>query len=421
MQSRKTLLFHEKEPWVKRSGKEDFDVPMGCFDGAEVCELVGSYLLNELKNITHSEKLSGLYRDDGLGIFHKLSGPQTEQKRKSIVKLFKNHDLSITISTNLDAVDFLDVHLDLKSNTFKPYMKPNNTPVYIHSQSTHPNQVIKQLPLSINKRISDLCSSKEVYDESIGPYKDALNSSGFNIDLNYAPTIDQNQQNVDHTEKKKRKRKIIWFNPPFSKSVETNVGKIVLKLVKKHFPKTHVLHKVFNKNTVKVSYSCMPNVSKIISGHNKKMLNPVQKTFGCNCRIKNNCPLENHCLTPSVVYEARVTNNTNTEEKIYVGATATTFKERYSTHMSNIRLPNYRTITELSNYAWKLKDEGIVPIVNWKIIKKVNSTTRNNYCRLCLNEKLLIINSLDDPKCLNTRDEFISKCRHERKMLIKYS
>ena len=35
-QSRKTLLFNEKIPWVKKDGSEDFDVPMGCFDRAEV-------------------------------------------------------------------------------------------------------------------------------------------------------------------------------------------------------------------------------------------------------------------------------------------------------------------------------------------------------------------------------------------------
>ena len=35
-QSRKTLLFNETIPWVKKDGSEDFDVPMGCFDRAEV-------------------------------------------------------------------------------------------------------------------------------------------------------------------------------------------------------------------------------------------------------------------------------------------------------------------------------------------------------------------------------------------------
>ena len=63
MQPRKTLLFNNSKPWVKKTGNENFDVPMGCYDGAEVCELVGTYILNKLKNITNKENI-GLYRDD---------------------------------------------------------------------------------------------------------------------------------------------------------------------------------------------------------------------------------------------------------------------------------------------------------------------------------------------------------------------
>ena len=44
MQARKTLLFQNAEVWVKKSGTEDFDVPMGCYDGAKLCELVPSYM-----------------------------------------------------------------------------------------------------------------------------------------------------------------------------------------------------------------------------------------------------------------------------------------------------------------------------------------------------------------------------------------
>ena len=85
MQSRKTLLFHNQEPWVKRDGDEDFDVPMGCCDGAEICELTGSYLLHQLSNIFDKESV-GLYRDDGLGVLKNLSGPEMERKKKAIVK-----------------------------------------------------------------------------------------------------------------------------------------------------------------------------------------------------------------------------------------------------------------------------------------------------------------------------------------------
>ena len=69
-----------------------------------------------------------------------------------------------------------------------------------------------------------------------------------------------------------RKRNIIWFNPPYSKNVKTNVAQRFLRLLDKHFPKTFRLHKIFNRNSVKVSYSCKPNVKSIISNHNRRVL-----------------------------------------------------------------------------------------------------------------------------------------------------
>lgn len=67
MQSRKMSLFHNNDPWVKKNGEEQFDVPMGCFDGEEVCEIVGCYILNELNSVIRKVFL-GLHRDDGLSI-----------------------------------------------------------------------------------------------------------------------------------------------------------------------------------------------------------------------------------------------------------------------------------------------------------------------------------------------------------------
>ena len=42
MHSRRSLLYNKGEPWVKKED-EHFDVTMGAYDGAEVCELVGIY------------------------------------------------------------------------------------------------------------------------------------------------------------------------------------------------------------------------------------------------------------------------------------------------------------------------------------------------------------------------------------------
>ena len=61
---------------------------MGYYDSAEVCELVGSYMLNQFKHTLNKEKI-GLYRDDDLGIFHKIPKPNIGRKKKQIVKIFR--------------------------------------------------------------------------------------------------------------------------------------------------------------------------------------------------------------------------------------------------------------------------------------------------------------------------------------------
>ena len=66
MQARKTFLFNDSKPWLKKFGNEGFDVTMRCFDGAEVRELVGSLILTKLCDVLQRENV-GLYRDDGAG------------------------------------------------------------------------------------------------------------------------------------------------------------------------------------------------------------------------------------------------------------------------------------------------------------------------------------------------------------------
>ena len=262
MQARRTLLFNNGEPWVKKVGNEEFDVPMGCFDGAEICELVGIYNLHQLKSVMRKEN-AGLYRDDGLGILRNLSGPEVDRMRKRIIKIFKDCGLNITIKMNLKTVDFLDVRFDLINNTYRPFRKPNSEPVYIHKQSNHPPNILKELPKSINKRISDISCDENVFNNAKLTYEKALNNSGFTETFSYIKPSDQNINNREA--KKKRKKKIIWYNPPFSLNVKTNVGKLFFKILRNNFPKTNSLSKMFNKNTVKISYSCTRNVHNIRS------------------------------------------------------------------------------------------------------------------------------------------------------------
>ena len=67
---------------------------MACYNGAEVCELVGSFILNKLASITNKSNI-GLYCDDGLGIFQNISKPEIKRKKKAIVKVFDGCSFSI--------------------------------------------------------------------------------------------------------------------------------------------------------------------------------------------------------------------------------------------------------------------------------------------------------------------------------------
>ena len=67
--ARKSLLFNNGKPWIKNNNSNLFDVTMGSYDGAEICELVGLFIFNHLGN-SFGKKNIGLYRDDGLAIIN---------------------------------------------------------------------------------------------------------------------------------------------------------------------------------------------------------------------------------------------------------------------------------------------------------------------------------------------------------------
>ena len=272
MQSTRTLLFNNKEPWLKKSGNEEFAVPMGYFDGAEVCELVGVYILHLLRTIT-GKKNTALYRDNGLGILWNSSGPEIEQKRKQI-QIFKSCRLNITVKTNLKTVDFLDVCLDVINNTYQPYQKPNSKTVYVNKHSNHPPIISKEVPKAINKRITDTSYNQDIFDDAKSTYKQALGDSGFNEELKYKNKDSKVQ--TCNKQKRKRRRKIILFNSPFSLTVKTNIGKLFLKMLKKNFPNSNPFLEIFNKN-MKISYSCTRNMKLIISSHNREIITPKNK------------------------------------------------------------------------------------------------------------------------------------------------
>ena len=102
--------------------------------------------------------------------------------------------------------------------------------MYINMNSNHPPSIIKQIPSSINRRSSNLSSDEEVFLSNIQPYREASKKSGFRDELTYVELRISEERNND---KRKRKGKIIWFNPPYSKNAKTNI-------IHKHFHKHYI-------------------------------------------------------------------------------------------------------------------------------------------------------------------------------------
>lgn len=259
-----------------------------------------------------------------------------------------------------------------------------------------------------------MCDCDATFQRAAPEYEKALKESGYQHKMEYEPPL------LNDTKKNPRNRKITWYNPPFNKGVKTNIGRIFLNLVKKHFPKGCTLHKLFNKNNVKVSYSCSRNMGSIIKAHNNQLLATKQQEQkkSCNCRKKHECPLSGNCLASSIIYKATVTTNDD-DGKHYIGLTDTTFKTRYTNHKHTFNTSKHRNSTELSKYIWKLKDNNVHYNIKWSIIDRALSySTKTKRCNLCSTEKLHIIYS-DKQSILNKRTELLSKCRHSNKFLIE--
>lgn len=180
------------------------------------------------------------------------------------------------------------------------------------------------------------------------------------------------------------------------------------------------LAKLFNKKTVKLSYSCMPNMQSIISGHNKKILRGEKPSLvkkSCNCRGGvEACPMGGRCLTKSLVYKAEVTSREEVKE--YIGQASNTFKLRYNGHTDSFRNEGKEKDTTLSKYLWQLKRKEQEHEVKWSIASLAIPYTRETKrCQLCNTEKTLIA-CQDANMALNRRWEIMTRCRHRDKDLL---
>ena len=393
MESKKSLILPQGSPWMKK-GNSEFDIGQGSYDGAESCELVGLYILSKLVKLGINV---GLYRDDGLAATN-ATPRQVEIIKKKIQAIFNELGLGVTIDANLKVVNFLDICMDLSNETYKPFIKPNTTPLYIHSQSNHPPMVIKNLPGGINKRLSSISCNKDVFDSAAPLYQEALEKSGHKFKLEFDP-----EATKPSTKSRNRKRRITWFNPPFNLSTATNVGSKFLTLIDTCFPPRHPLRKICNRNTLKLSYKCTPNMGSIISARNAKLLNPPPaETRPCNCKAGAVCPLEGKCLTKNLIYKNTVTENSG-RTNTYIGLSSNTFKARLSTHKNSLK-NSEKNQTGLSRHIHKLKAKNIEYTLKWELVEIAKPF--NPISGECENVSLYL------PKKINITNAFVSgaKC-----------
>ena len=217
-----------------------------------------------------------------------------------------------------------------------------------------------------------------------------------------------------------RNQNKIWFNPPFSRNVTTNVVKQFLNLLDIHFPKSNKFHKIFNRNTVKVRHCCTENLSSIIKTHNKKVNNEkITPRDQCNCKNRNDYPLDGNYQASDIIYKC-IASTTVNPNKIYLETAEGNFKKRYYNHKTSFKNREKANDTTLSKYVWEVKDKyKETPSLKWSIVKSVPGYSNiTKKCLLCLYEKLEIINYPNQEELLSKPSELLSKCCHVNKYLL---
>ena len=145
----------------------------------------------------------------------------------------------------------------------------------------------------------------------VAPYQVALDAAGYNHKLVYKQPTPPPPRRT----RRRRSRTVTYFNPPFSQSISTNIGQKFLNLLDSCFPPGHELRQVINRNTVKISYSTMPNMAQQLNQHNSKVrMEREPQSGGCNGhRGGRQCPLPGDCMAKGVVYGAEVTDLTTAQ------------------------------------------------------------------------------------------------------------
>ena len=207
---------------------------------------------------------------------------------------------------------------------------------------------------------------------------------------------------------------MLWFNLPYSKSAKTNNGKLFLFFRNKHFAPMDKYGKIFDRNAIKISYSCMPNIKSKISTRNKKKKNKINEPVNqnirkCNCINKNTCPLNGNCLVENIpVYSDNKVWQKELPTQKYKGISENTFKKQHANHKRSFKI----SIKAIWNCPSSTGIEKQETPTQWSF-----SLVRTKRCSLCLNEKLKILRNREN-NLLNKKCEIISKFCYQNKYML---
>ena len=190
-----------------------------------------------------------------------------------------------------------------------------------------------------------------------------------------------------------------------------------------YLTRKHVLHKIFNRNTVKISYSCMPNLNKTSTA----TTSPFYTKRSCRQDLAI-VEWKQNALWVETASRNRLSQFTKrpSPQKIItlprptcMGLTENSFKTRSSNHKSSFANANKRNNTELRKYIWYLKENLTKFKGTWRILKHASSyNPTSNKCNLCLWEKYFTF-CKPDLASLNKRNELTSSCKHVNKYALE--
>ena len=107
------------------------------------------------------------------------------------------------------------------------------------------------------------------------------------------------------------------------------------------------MSKIFHKNTIKLSNSCCRNIGSDIASHNRRIIQTISNSQGCNCRNRAESPLDNECLMPNIVCKAVVSAPSKRDKK-YFGIAGTSFKDSFRNYTRDFCYKKYANSPKLS-------------------------------------------------------------------------